>query len=380
IFLAGLELWWAIPRGYAPETLTLKWVPFIIGLLVVLFFYKRAVTIGIVLSVVFFASLLYIDINSTNGFPERSDPFKAPPYVEFIKNQEGRFRVAGTSGVLMPNFASSVGLMDVHYVNSLIPSAFHNYRTNYLHADVIEEEPVSSLWFTGRPERCEVVDIARGYRHHYRPVEDDFLTALKGYSLLGVKYFVMPLNMDLTRAFPLIYNKEVRIFRNPIVLDRAWVVRDLRYAGTSEEAQAIVFEESFYPSRSAVVEDYKAVELFEGVDIKKPGNESVEITVYTPVRVEIEANLNRTGLIILSDTFYPGWRVSVNGEESEALRVDGTLRGVVAKRGRNMIVWEYRPASFRWGLRVFGFSILVLAFFFIRTRRWGKLSNGDALG
>jgi hypothetical protein len=372
VFLAGLELWWAIPRGYAPETLTLKWAPFIIGVLIVVFFYKRVRSIGIVLSIIFLASILYIDINSASGLPGRSDPFDPPPYVEFIKSQEGHFRVAGAYGTLLPNFASSVGLMDVHYVNSLIPSAFHNLRTNHLHADAIEEEPVSSLWFTGRPERCEIIGEGMGYRHYYRPIEDDFLKALKGYSLLGVKYFIMPSNMDLTRAFPLIYDKEVRIFRNPIVLDRTWVVRDLRFAGSSEDAQATTFDPEFYPSRSAVVEEAKIVELFKEIDSVGISGESVEITSYAPERVEIKAELKRAGLVVLSDTFYPGWLVSVNGEESNPLRVDGTLRGVFVQKGKNEIVWEYKPRSFRAGLIIFGLSIFVCAFFFIRTRSWGS--------
>ena len=235
--LAVLELWWAVPRGYSPETLGYKWWPFAVGVFIVILFYKRARVLSTILCLIFFGATLYLDINSTNGMPERSDPFKATPYVDFIKNQEGHFRVAGSYGILMPNFASSVGLMDVHYVNSLIPKTFHNYRTNYLHADIIEEEPVSSLWFTGRPERCAVVGGADGngaYQHHYRPVEDDFLIALKGYSILGVKYFIVPPDLLLDRVFTLIYSNEVRIYRNPMVLDRAWVVRDARFAGSAE--------------------------------------------------------------------------------------------------------------------------------------------------
>ena len=109
------------------------------------------------------------------------------------------------------------------------------------------------MWFTGMPQRCEVIEggeptpegggVYGRYRTHYRPVEDDFLSALKGYSLLGVKYFIMPRGRELTRAFPLIYSdKDVRIFKNPIALERAWAVRDLWFASSAEEAQAFVFD------------------------------------------------------------------------------------------------------------------------------------------
>ena len=100
-------------------------------------------------------------------------------------------------------------------------------------------------------------------------------------------------------------------------------------------------------------------------------SERVEITEYGATRVVIEAALDRAALIVLSDTFYPGWQVSVNGVEAKALRVDGLLRGVFAGEGTNVIVWEYRPLSFRLGVIIFAASIVVslFFFFFVRSRR-----------
>jgi hypothetical protein len=370
VMLAALELWWAVPRGYSPDTLGNKWILFVIGIFVVIFFYKQARVLALIVIALFFAATLYLDINAPNGLPERSDPFKAPPYVEFIKGEEGHFRVAGSYGTLMPNFASSVGLLDVHYVNSLIPKDFHSYRTNYLHADLIEEEPVSSLWFTGRPERCEVVGDSGGYRHHIRPVEDDFLRALKGYSLLGVKYFITPPWLSLGRVFPLVYREnDVLIYKNPIVLDRAWVVRDLRLAVSSDDAQAKVFDKDFYPSRSAVVEDSGVIERLKEDDIGAAITDSVKIIEYEPMRVVIQAEFKRSGLLILSDTFYPGWEVEVNNAAKEPVRVDGLFRGVELSAGKSTVVWSYRPLSFMAGVILSGLSIIICFVFFIIRKR-----------
>ena len=331
---------------------------------------------------IFFAATLYIDINAPNSMPKRSDPFEAPPYVDFIKAREGHYRVAGSYGVLMPNFASSVGLMDVHYVNSLISSEFHSFRTKYLHADSIVEEPVSSLWFTGRPERCAIVDGTDGgrggYQPFYRPSEDDFLLALKGYSLLGVKYFITPSDLRLGRVFPLIYDEEVKIYRNPVVVDRAWVVRDLVVAKDALEAQAITFDPDFYPSRSAVVEEPGAVEFLKDIEKSGSSGESVVITGYEAARVEIEASLNRPGLVVLSDTFYPGWEVKVNGVALTPLRVDGLLRGVMLGEGESTVVWSYRPWSFRLGLLLCAASIVICIFLFFFLRRSGGTQLQDS--
>ncbi len=129
-----------------------------------------------------------------------------------------------------------------------------------------------------------------------------------------------------------------------------------------------------------MVEDARVIERLKDDEYGGVEGESVKIIEYSSRRVVIEADIKSAGLIILSDTFYPGWRVSVNNETSEALRVDGILRGVLASTGKNVIVWEYRPRSFICGVIIFLASLVVCAFFFVRSRSRGSLTNGERLG
>ena len=47
---------------------------------------------------------------------------------------------------------------------------------------------------------------------------------------------------------------------------------------------------------------------------------------------------------MLSDSYYPGWQVSVDGQPREILAANHLFRGVVLKAGPHRIVFRYRPS------------------------------------
>jgi hypothetical protein len=94
-----------IKSGYDHNWLYLKTIPFIIGILVVLFLSKERFQTAFALAFVFFLAFLGLDIKAPRGYPERYNPFTTPPYVEFLKQRAGHYRVVGGYGVLIPNYA-----------------------------------------------------------------------------------------------------------------------------------------------------------------------------------------------------------------------------------------------------------------------------------
>ena len=80
-------------------------------------------------------------------------------------------------------------------------------------------------------------------------------------------------------------------------------------------------------------------------------------------------------LIILSDTFFPGWDATNNGKPTiiEAVEpIDSThvtVRGIVVESGQFDIQYVYRPLSFRIGLAVTVLSILLGITLIVSFRR-----------
>ena len=81
-------------------------------------------------------------------------------------------------------------------------------------------------------------------------------------------------------------------------------------------------------------------------------------------RVTVQVETSMGGILTLADTYYPGWKVLVNGAERPLLRTYTTLRGVVIEPGRQVVEFIYDPKVF-WFL--FHLSNAVLGFLLLAT-------------
>ncbi len=73
---------------------------------------------------------------------------------------------------------------------------------------------------------------------------------------------------------------------------------------------------------------------------------TAEIKQDDPDKAVIEADLKKAGVVILGESFYPGWKAEVDGVESAIYRVEGVFRGVLVPVGKHKIVYYYRPGLF----------------------------------
>ena len=80
-----------------------------------------------------------------------------------------------------------------------------------------------------------------------------------------------------------------------------------------------------------------------------PAQGSARLVSYRAQRVQIEATAAQRSLVVLTDNYYPGWQVTVDGHPAKIERVDYLLRGVVIGPGSHTIVYSYRPASWTVG-------------------------------
>src|SRR5690606_8071891 len=77
--------------------------------------------------------------------------------------------------------------------------------------------------------------------------------------------------------------------------------------------------------------------------------------------VVIQADLERPGLLVLADAFYPGWNATIDGDPTPILAVDSMFRGIEVGKGRHQIEFIYEPESVRLGLIVSLIGIAVFA-------------------
>ncbi len=79
-----------------------------------------------------------------------------------------------------------------------------------------------------------------------------------------------------------------------------------------------------------------------------------------------------SGLWVVSDTWFPGWRATIDGAPTEILRVNGVVRGVRVPAGAHRVEMRYEPQSFRLGCRISAaaaFLLLAAAIYAVVHRR-----------
>jgi hypothetical protein len=167
--------------------------------------------------------------------------------------------------------------------------------------------------------------------------------------------------------------EDFQVLRNRKCFPRAWVVHQVELDGETAGANDRGGDPRHVARADAGTR--AALSPFRSGGVAGP-SESATILRHGPQRVELEAVLDRPGLVILSDVDYPGWRLTIDGAAAPIYRVNRLMRGAAVPAGRHRLVYRYDPASFRLGsaLTVTGLATLaVLVLAACRTRT--KLPN-----
>ena len=98
------------------------------------------------------------------------------------------------------------------------------------------------------------------------------------------------------------------------------------------------------------------------------GNSKIEL--YQNRRVRINARLNEPGILVLTDAFYPGWKVYVDKHPQRILRANYLFRGVELSPGNHIVEFVYDPASFKIGLLISLMTVIVVLATPVCIRLW----------
>lgn len=365
--LAMGELALAVPRGYGSAWLNAGVIPslFCTATAVALVFGR--VRFAALSSAAVGVSLAVIDLTSPRGLPPRRDPFTPAPWVTYVRARAGHHRVTSIGGVLFPNYASAVGLYDVHYIVALGVSAFHDMSMWML-------EPSRSpshrawgvgMWLTGVPEGSYLPN-------GLAPAIANMQRAARIYAMFGVRYVATPRNVRLdvpithgdeatAPPYRLVYGAEVNVWEHTAVLPRAWIVHEVRRARSMGVTFSLLGRADLDLQRTAVLNDEVGTDdlVLSPTAAPPDERERVRITEYLANRVTLSAQTTAPGLLILSDVFSEGWDAEIDGRGVVIHRVNGCLRGVWVQPGAHRIVYRYRPESFRIGLLFAGAAALI---------------------
>jgi hypothetical protein len=166
-------------------------------------------------------------------------------------------------------------------------------------------------------------------------------------------------------------DEDYQVLRNRDAYPRAWIVHEARFlkpitglerTDRDVPMQEILFANDYLwndstqpvydPHRLAWVEvdPARQPELLAFLPGRLPGgSERVTVTYRSPQHVELEADLDRPGLVVLADIYYPGWKLTIDGALAPIYRANRLMRGAAVKAGKHHLVYAYQPQSFAIG-------------------------------
>ena len=206
----------------------------------------------------------------------------------------------------------------------------------------------------------------------------------RGFDMWGTRYFILPTRFvpydedtgfaSLAEGCEVVYRstapeEDFQILFNPNAYPRAWIVHrihfwpeivGLRRADRMELMRRLLYPgpnrwwsepeldaAPFDPLQEAFVEVRAPAELPQLTPASGP--ERCHVIEEKPGKLTLRVKTTGTGMLVVADVFYPGWRAYVDGHRARIYRVNRMMRGVVLGPGEHVVEFRYEPRSFRLG-------------------------------
>ncbi len=173
--------------------------------------------------------------------------------------------------------------------------------------------------------------------------------ALRGLSLIDARTgahasVTVSRRGDLRR----IHTGDVKLYARTDAPGRAWLVHGVSPVASDTAALAALSDPAFDARATAVVD----AELAAQSSAPAGPGETVTIIAYEAERLVLHAHADSPAVLVVADSFYPGWEATVDGRSVTILRANLLFRGVALTPGDHEIIFTYRPTTWRQGLAV----------------------------
>ncbi len=184
----------------------------------------------------------------------------------------------------------------------------------------------------------------------------------------------VPVLLSTAGDYRLVHSGDVKIYEVRDALPRAYVVHSTRILADDEAAWAAMADPSFQPGQEALLAAGQALQETPSTPPE------VRVIAYEPESIAIEATLGAPGYLILSDTWYPGWRATVDGEQAVIECANTMLRAVYLSAGEHEVRLIYYPTRFYAGAAISVLAVLGIASAAVWMRRAQKARAHDMRG
>ena len=294
------------------------------------------------------------------------EALKASDAVEFLKLDKGPFRVL-----------SLIATEDGAFTNKDL--------RDYVQADL------STIWGVDSAD----VYLSLFLKKHFavrrsvvrelreRPESARSLAGFMG--ALNVKYVVAPIELNLAGWERAHAGGQTAVWKNPLVLPRAFLVgrvtpqqlelREEWRLRSNERLEDYRRAVSDWGSRAVdaqILDHIMAQRLDYAVTAEVAGAEHIKVAglegdamartiAEGPHEIRLSVSAPQPALLVIANSFYPGWTAQVNGRPTRIFQTNWLTMGVTVPAGQSEVMLRYSTPGFREGLIISGILLVVVA-------------------
>jgi len=242
-------------------------------------------------------------------FAQKSYLFPSTETLAFLQKNLGNFRIMTTdSRILPPNFSAIYRLQSIDGYDPL-------YLLRYGELIAASERKNADITPPFGFNR-----IITPHNYESRIID-----------LLGVKYVLSLSALNSSKLAKVFQEGQTIIYENKNVMPRAFFVENIKLSKGKKESIKMLFDSSINLIKTAIVEN-GSEELSANWSAG-----SVSIIQYSANKIIIDTKNDSAGFLILTDTFYPTWKTSIDNKQAKLYVADYNFRGVVVPAGKHRI-------------------------------------------
>lgn len=153
--------------------------------------------------------------------------------------------------------------------------------------------------------------------------------------------------------------QEIVVLENLRARPRAWLAHEV--VPLSERDMAIAIHHSLLPDGRAFDPAGMAlVDAGEAGGVYPAEGAVVRTVDVEPGRIRVQVTSNAGGFLVLSESFYPGWRVRIGDRLLPVRRTNLSLQGIAVPPGEHEVTFEFASRTLAAGAAASGFAVVGL--------------------
>ncbi len=306
----------------ARQNLILPCIIFLTSLILflILVFYKNKKILNYFLIV-----LIAITVFDLFRFGLKFETFSKKEYLfpntavtEFLKEQNGYFRVMSTDpSIFPPNFSI---MYKIQTLDGYDPLYLQRYG-----------ELMAAVG-RGKPDILPPF----GFNRIITPQN----VSSRIMDLLGVKYVLSFNELTESKLSEVYRNGKIIVYENNNAYPKVFFVVNTKLVESKQEAINEMFNIDNPLEKTAIVEGVKDKSFFKSNwDLGK-----IEIKSYQENKIILNTQCQGDGFLVLTDSYYPTWSATIDGKNTEIYITDYSFRGIIVPKGNHKI--EFKNSLF----------------------------------